>query len=94
MLYTIADPGQDATGHLATAGSCLCPVSVSQNHQVLLHWAAFQPLCPKVIVLNGVILIQEQDPALDIFEPQKWPWLVDRSSSDPSGEPSYPQAVQ
>lgn len=43
------------------------------NVQLLLtsffHWATFQPLCPKPVALNGIVVIQVQDLAVNLVGP-------------------------
>ncbi|KAK4831509.1 hypothetical protein QYF61_018093, partial [Mycteria americana] len=43
--------------------------AVNQHSQVLLCWAAFQPLFPKPVALHGVAVAQVQDLALGLVEP-------------------------
>ena len=44
-------------------------LAVNQHPQVLLRWAAFQPLLPKPIALRGVVVTQGQDPSFGLAEP-------------------------
>ncbi|KAK4810613.1 hypothetical protein QYF61_007350, partial [Mycteria americana] len=58
--HTIFDTSQDAIGllgHLGTLPAHI-PVAVNQHPQVLLCWAAFQPLFPKPVALHGVVVTQ------------------------------------
>ncbi|KAK4820419.1 hypothetical protein QYF61_026255 [Mycteria americana] len=69
--HTIFDTSQDAIGllgHLGTLPAHVQP-AVNQHSQVLLCWAAFQPLFPKPIALHGVVVAQVQDPALCLVKP-------------------------
>ncbi|KAK4819534.1 hypothetical protein QYF61_006027 [Mycteria americana] len=69
--HTIFDTSQDAVdllGHLGTLLAHIQP-AVNQHPQVLLCWAAFQPLFPKPVALHGVAVAQVQDPALSLVEP-------------------------
>ncbi|KAK4823611.1 hypothetical protein QYF61_004214 [Mycteria americana] len=43
--------------------------TVNKHPQVLLCWAAFQPLFPKPVALHGVAVAQVQDLALGLVEP-------------------------
>ncbi|KAK4825855.1 hypothetical protein QYF61_003129 [Mycteria americana] len=56
---------------LATWGILLAHIqlAVNQHPQVLLCWAAFQPLFPKPVALHGVAVAQVQDLALGLVEP-------------------------
>ncbi|KAK4828081.1 hypothetical protein QYF61_023141 [Mycteria americana] len=69
--HTISDTSQDAIGLLVHLGTLLAHIqpAVNQHSQVLLCWAAFQPLFPKPVVLHGVVVAQVQDPALSLVEP-------------------------
>ncbi|KAK4807183.1 hypothetical protein QYF61_024303 [Mycteria americana] len=69
--HTISDTSQDAIGLLGHLGTLLAHMqpAVNQHPQVLLCWAAFQPLFPKPVALHGVAVAQVQDPALSLVEP-------------------------
>ncbi|KAK4826791.1 hypothetical protein QYF61_011440 [Mycteria americana] len=69
--HTIFDTSQDAIGFLGHLGTRLAhiQVAVNQHSQVLLCWAAFQPLFPKPVALHGVVVAQVQDLALGLVEP-------------------------
>ncbi|KAK4826284.1 LOW QUALITY PROTEIN: hypothetical protein QYF61_007131 [Mycteria americana] len=69
--HTIFDTSQDAIGLLGHLGTLLPHIqpAVNQHPQVLLCWAAFQPLFPKPVALHGVAVAQVQDPALGLVEP-------------------------
>ncbi|KAK4819028.1 hypothetical protein QYF61_024182 [Mycteria americana] len=69
--HTISDTSQDAIGFLGHLGTLLAHIqpAVNQHPQVLLCWAAFQPLFPKPVALHGVAVAQVQDPALSLVEP-------------------------
>ncbi|KAK4823743.1 hypothetical protein QYF61_006012 [Mycteria americana] len=69
--HTISDISQDAIGILGHLGTLLAhiQVAVNQNTQVLLCWAAFQPLFLKPVALHGVVVTQVQDLALGLVEP-------------------------
>ncbi|KAK4816338.1 hypothetical protein QYF61_015652 [Mycteria americana] len=56
----IFDTSQDAIGFLGHLGTLLAHIqaAVNQHPQVLFHWAAFQPLFPKPVVLHGVVVAQ------------------------------------
>ncbi|KAK4820888.1 hypothetical protein QYF61_007935 [Mycteria americana] len=60
-----------AIGFLGHLGTLLAHVqaAVNQHPQVLLCWAAFQPLFPKPVALQGVVVAQVQDLALNLVEP-------------------------
>ncbi|KAK4814832.1 hypothetical protein QYF61_027805 [Mycteria americana] len=62
---------QDAIGFLGRLGTLLAHIqaAVNQHPQVLLCWAAFQPLFPKPVALHGVAVAQVQDLALGLVEP-------------------------
>ncbi|KAK4822320.1 hypothetical protein QYF61_013019 [Mycteria americana] len=62
---------QDAIGLLGHLSTLLAhiQVAVDQHPQVLLCWAAFQPLFPKPVALHGVAVTQVRDPALSLVEP-------------------------
>ncbi|KAK4831375.1 hypothetical protein QYF61_017506 [Mycteria americana] len=69
--HTISDTSQDAIGflgHLGTLPAHVQPV-VNQHPQVLFHRAASQPLFPKPVALQGVVVTQVQEPALGLVEP-------------------------
>ncbi|KAJ7401712.1 integral membrane protein dgcr2 idd [Pitangus sulphuratus] len=68
--HTIPDTSQDAIGLLDHLGTLLVHVQlvVDQHPQVLSHWAAFQPLCPKPVVLHGVVVTQVQGSAFGLVE--------------------------
>ncbi|KAK4823213.1 hypothetical protein QYF61_027360, partial [Mycteria americana] len=55
--HTVPDTSQDAVGFLGYLGTLPAHVqlAVNQHPQVLLHWAAFQPLLPKPVALHGVV---------------------------------------
>ncbi|KAK4815713.1 hypothetical protein QYF61_006751 [Mycteria americana] len=61
----------DAIGFLGHLGTLLAHIqaAVNQHSQVLLCWAAFQPLFPKPVALHGVAVAQVQDLALSLVEP-------------------------
>ncbi|KAK4830514.1 hypothetical protein QYF61_011456 [Mycteria americana] len=69
--HTIPDRSQDAIGFLGHLGTLLAHIqeAVNQHPQVLLCWAAFQPLFPKPVVLHGVVVAQVQDLPLSLVEP-------------------------
>ncbi|KAK4831037.1 hypothetical protein QYF61_014969, partial [Mycteria americana] len=69
--HTISDTSQDAVGLLGHLGTLLAHIqpAVSQHSQVLLRWAAFQPLFPKPVALHGVAVAQVQDLALGLVKP-------------------------
>ncbi|KAK4821603.1 hypothetical protein QYF61_025180 [Mycteria americana] len=69
--HAIFDTSQDAIGFLGHLGTLLAhiQVAVNQHPQVLLCWAAFQPLFPKPVALHGVVVAQVQDLALGLVEP-------------------------
>ncbi|KAK4819252.1 hypothetical protein QYF61_000463 [Mycteria americana] len=69
--HAIFDTSQDAIGFLGHLGTLLAHIqpAVDQHTQVLLCWAAFQPLFPKPVALHGVAVAQVQDPALGRVEP-------------------------
>ncbi|KAK4814202.1 hypothetical protein QYF61_012439 [Mycteria americana] len=69
--HTIFDTSQDAIGFLGHLGTLLAhsQSAINQHPQVLLCWAAFQPLFPKPVALHGVAVAQVQDPALILVEP-------------------------
>ena len=57
-----------AIGFLGCLGTLLAHIQpvVNQLSQILLLPAACQPLCPKAVVLHGVVVTKVQDPALDL----------------------------
>ncbi|KAK4810824.1 hypothetical protein QYF61_008796 [Mycteria americana] len=69
--HTIFDTSQDSIGFLGHLGTLLAHIqaAVNQQPQVLLCWAAFQPLFPKPVALHGVAVAQVQDPALSLVKP-------------------------
>ncbi|KAK4815348.1 hypothetical protein QYF61_000180 [Mycteria americana] len=69
--HTIFDTNQDAIGFLGHLGTLLAHIqaAVNQHPQVLLCWAAFQPLFPKPVALHGVVVTQVQDLALGLVKP-------------------------
>ncbi|KAK4825630.1 hypothetical protein QYF61_001415 [Mycteria americana] len=69
--HAIFDTGQDAIGLLGRLGTLLAHIqaAVNQHPQVLLCWAAFQPLFPKPVALHGVAVAQVQDLALGLVKP-------------------------
>ncbi|KAK4823224.1 hypothetical protein QYF61_027565 [Mycteria americana] len=69
--HAISDTSQDAIGFLGHLGTLLSHIqaAVNQHSQVLLCWAAFQPLFPKPVALHGVVVAQVQDLALSLAEP-------------------------
>ncbi|KAK4831631.1 hypothetical protein QYF61_018571 [Mycteria americana] len=69
--HTIPDTSQDAIGFLGRLGTPLAHIqpAVNQHSQVLLCWAAFQPLFPKPVALHGVAVAQVQDLALGLVKP-------------------------
>ncbi|KAK4820326.1 hypothetical protein QYF61_023559 [Mycteria americana] len=78
--HAIADTSQDAIGLLGHLGTLLAHIqpAVDQHPQVLLCWAAFQPLFPKPAALHGVAAAQGQDLALSLVEPHTTdlgPWI-------------------
>ncbi|KAK4814248.1 hypothetical protein QYF61_012744, partial [Mycteria americana] len=68
--HTIPDTSQDAIGFLGHLGTLLAHIqaAVNQHSQVLLCWAAFQPLFPEPVVLHGVAVAQVQALALGLVE--------------------------
>ncbi|KAK4826133.1 hypothetical protein QYF61_005285 [Mycteria americana] len=68
--HAIFDTSQDAIGFLGRLGTLLAhiQVAVNQHPQVLLCWAAFQPLFPKPVALHGVAVAQVQDLALGLVK--------------------------
>ena len=60
---TVSDASQDAVGLLGHLGTELAHVqqAVSSNPQILFLPAAFQPLCPKSVVMHGAVVIKVQD---------------------------------
>ncbi|KAK4806883.1 hypothetical protein QYF61_012604, partial [Mycteria americana] len=69
--HTVFDTSQGAIaflGHLGTLPAHI-QAAVNQHSQVLLCWAAFQPLFPKPVALHGVVVAQVQDLALGLVEP-------------------------
>ncbi|KAK4815896.1 hypothetical protein QYF61_009947 [Mycteria americana] len=77
--HTISDTSQDAIGLRGHLGTLLAHIqlAVDQQPQVLLCWAAFQPLFPKPVLLHGVLVTQVQDPTLGLVKP----YTVDFSPS-------------
>ncbi|KAK4817206.1 hypothetical protein QYF61_003599 [Mycteria americana] len=78
--HAIPDTSQDAIGFLGHLGTLLAHIqaAVDQHPQVLLCWAAFQPLFPKPVALHGVAVAHVQDLALGLVEPQTIdlsPWI-------------------
>ncbi|KAK4818181.1 hypothetical protein QYF61_007819 [Mycteria americana] len=69
--HTVSDTSQDAIGFLGPLGTLLAHIqaAVNKHPQVLLCWAAFQPLFPKPVALHGVAVAQVQDLALGLVEP-------------------------
>ncbi|KAK4827864.1 hypothetical protein QYF61_022014 [Mycteria americana] len=69
--HTIPDTSQDAIDLLGHLGTLLAHIqlAVNQHPQVLLCWAAFQPLFPKPVAMHEVVVTQVQDPALGLVEP-------------------------
>ncbi|KAK4823617.1 hypothetical protein QYF61_004220 [Mycteria americana] len=69
--HAIFDTGQDAIGLLGRLDTLLAHIqaAVNKHPQVLLCWAAFQPLFPKPVALHGVAVAQVQDLALGLVEP-------------------------
>ncbi|KAK4832565.1 hypothetical protein QYF61_024065 [Mycteria americana] len=69
--HTISGTSQDAIGFLGHLGTLLAHIqlAVHQHPQVLLCWAAFQPLFPKLVALHVVVVTQVQDPTLSLVEP-------------------------
>ncbi|KAK4833022.1 LOW QUALITY PROTEIN: hypothetical protein QYF61_027404 [Mycteria americana] len=69
--HAISDTSQDAIGFLGHLGTLLPHIqaAVNQHPQVLLCWAAFQPLFPKPVALHGVAVAQVQDLALGLVKP-------------------------
>ncbi|KAK4810165.1 LOW QUALITY PROTEIN: hypothetical protein QYF61_010477, partial [Mycteria americana] len=68
--HAIFDTSQDVIGFLGRLGTLLAHIqaAVNQHSQVLLCWAAFQPLFPKPVALHGVAVAQVQDLALSLVE--------------------------
>ncbi|KAK4823178.1 hypothetical protein QYF61_027082 [Mycteria americana] len=68
--HTISDTSQDAVGLLGHLGTLLAHIqlAIDQHPQVLFCQAAFQPLFPKPVALQGVIVTQVQDAALSLVE--------------------------
>ncbi|KAK4817189.1 LOW QUALITY PROTEIN: hypothetical protein QYF61_003582, partial [Mycteria americana] len=78
--HAIPDTSQDAIGFLDHLGTLLAHIqaAVNQHPQVLLCWAAFQPLFPKPVALHGVAVAQVQDLALSLVKPHTidlGPWI-------------------
>ncbi|KAK4819924.1 hypothetical protein QYF61_015299 [Mycteria americana] len=69
--HAIFDTSQDAIGFLGHLGTLLAHIqaAVNQHAQVLLCWAAFQPLFPKPVALHGAVVTQVQDLALGLVKP-------------------------
>ncbi|KAK4817545.1 hypothetical protein QYF61_019502 [Mycteria americana] len=69
--HTISDISQNAIGFLGHLGTLLAHIqpAVDQHAQVLLCWAAFQPLFPKPVALHEVAVTQVQDLTLSLVEP-------------------------
>ncbi|KAK4831678.1 hypothetical protein QYF61_018675 [Mycteria americana] len=69
--HAIFDTSQDAIGFLGHLGTLLAHIqaAVNQHSQVLLCWAAFQPLFPKPVALHGVAVAHVQDLALGLVKP-------------------------
>ncbi|KAK4830016.1 hypothetical protein QYF61_008279 [Mycteria americana] len=69
--HAFSDASQDAIGLLGHLGTLLAHIqaAVNQHPQVLLCWAAFQPLFPKPVALHGVAVAQVQDLALGLVDP-------------------------
>ncbi|KAK4829031.1 hypothetical protein QYF61_001806 [Mycteria americana] len=69
--HTIPDTSQDAVGFLDHLGTPLAhgQPAVNQHLQVLLCWAAFQPLFPQPVALHGAVVTQVQDLAFSLVEP-------------------------
>ncbi|KAK4817336.1 hypothetical protein QYF61_010239 [Mycteria americana] len=69
--HTISDTSQDAIGFLGHLGTLLAhmQLAINQHPQVLLCWAAFQPLFPKPVASHGVAVAQVQDLALGLVKP-------------------------
>ena len=68
--HTPPNAPQDAIGLLGSQGTLLAygqPV-VYQDTQVPLRRAAFQQVCPKPVLMHGVVPPQVQDPALALVE--------------------------
>ncbi|KAK4816506.1 hypothetical protein QYF61_017467 [Mycteria americana] len=70
--HTIVHTSQDVIGLLGHLGTLLAHIQavIDQHSQVLLCWAAFQPLFPKPVALHGVVVAQVQDLALGLVEPR------------------------
>ncbi|KAK4821667.1 hypothetical protein QYF61_027135 [Mycteria americana] len=87
--HAIFDTSQDAIGFLGCLGTLLAHIqaAVNQYSQVLLCWAAFQPLFPKPVALHGVAVAQVQDLALGLVKPH----TIDLS---PLIQPSLPTLKQ
>ncbi|KAK4811485.1 hypothetical protein QYF61_010384 [Mycteria americana] len=78
--HAIFDTSQDAIGFLGHLGTLLAHIqgAVNQHPQVLLCWAAFQPLFPKPVALHVVAVTQVQDLALGLVKPHTIgpsPWI-------------------
>ncbi|KAK4816275.1 hypothetical protein QYF61_014347, partial [Mycteria americana] len=69
--HAIFHTSQDAFGFLGHLDTLLARIqlAVNQHPQVLLCWAAFQPLFPKPVALHGVAVAQVQDLALGLVKP-------------------------
>ena len=68
--HTPPNASQDTIGLLGSQGTLLAhgqPV-VHQDTQVPLHKAALQQVCPKPVLVHGVVPPQVQDPALAHIE--------------------------
>ncbi|KAK4810060.1 hypothetical protein QYF61_007224 [Mycteria americana] len=80
--HTVSDTSQDAIGFLGHLGTQLAHVQLADNQhsQVLLCWAAFQPLFPRPVVLHGVVVMEVQDLALSLVKPHT---IGPRSSIQP-----------
>ena len=67
---TISDTSQDGIvllGHLGTLLSHV-QLSINQHPQILFLCLAFQPHCPKPVVLHGAVVAKMQDSALGFVE--------------------------
>ena len=68
--HAVPDTSQGATGLLGHLGTLLAHVqlAVDQHPKVLFCSAALQQLFPKPVALQGVVVTQVQDPALDLVK--------------------------
>ena len=68
---TISNTSQDAIGLIGYLGTLLAHVQPSADQHPQFHFpkTVFQPLCPKPVVLPGVVVAKVQDPAFGTVEP-------------------------